>query len=159
MIKKIIIPILLILLMFFSVSCKKKFGEFDLLQLSGKITYFTLSDTSAFHLEVKGVTLNYIKGNFENWYFTVYNSENEELFKISDENYMEISPDIEIQKVEIDLYYDGYLIVKTTKNIPGNILNGKSPDRILLRCTIVDQYGNEVEIVTLGLVQYYEIDI
>lgn len=159
MIKKRSIWLLVILLVFFSVSCKKKFGEFDLLQLSGKVSYFTISNTSAFHLEVKGVTLNYIKGNFKNWYFIIYNSEDEELFKISDESYMGISPDIEIQKAEIDLYFDGYLIVKTTKNIPGNIINGKSPDRILLRCTIEDQYGNETEIVTIGLVQYYELNI
>lgn len=112
---------------------------------------------SAFHFEVKGVTLNYIKGSFKKWYFTVYDSENTELFKVSDENYLEISQNIEVQKVEIDLYYDGYLIVKTTKNITGNILDGKIPDRILLRCTIEDQYGNETEYVSMGVVQFYQL--
>ncbi|MEN8154174.1 MAG: hypothetical protein ABFR75_09125 [Acidobacteriota bacterium] len=157
MIKKVTIPVLILIVLIFSVSCKKKFGTFDLLQLSGKISHFNSSNMSAFHFEVKGVTLNYIKGSFKKWYFTVYDSENTELFKVSDENYLEISQNIEVQKVEIDLYYDGYLIVKTTKNITGNILDGKIPDRILLRCTIEDQYGNETEYVSMGVVQFYQL--
>ncbi len=156
--KYIFIGITILSLFIFSISCKKKFGEFNLQQLSGNIVYNAVNNTSSLQLQVKGTTLNYIKGSFKKWYFVIYNSDNEELLKISDENYMNISSDIEVQKTDVDLYYDGFLIVKTTKNIPGDILNGGTPDRLLLRCTIEDQYGNKTEHVLMGLVQYFKIE-
>jgi len=157
MISKNIFVVLIAIFFATNFSCKKKQGEFNLQELNAQIFYYTQVDNSAFHFQVKGVTLNFVKGKFKKWYFTVYDEENNELFKISDENYLNIAPDIKIQNTEIDLYYTGFLIVKSESRIPGDIMNGKTPDRILLRCTIEDQYGNETELVSVGIVQFLKL--
>lgn len=137
-------------------GCKKMEGEFDIEELFADTYRNLISDTSNFRCSCTIYSVNFMIGKINNWSFRIYDREEELLLDINETNQNSLGYDITVEKRAIQSYFSGYINLRTTDIVTGDLFNGKEPVRVIFRGTIEDQNGYTSDVVQIGPAYYTE---
>ncbi len=137
-------------------GCKKMEGEFDIEELFADTYRNLISDTSHFRCSCTIYSVNFMIGKINNWSFRIYDREEELLLDINETNQNSLGYDITVEKRAIQSYFSGYINLRTTDIVTGDLFNGKEPVRVIFRGTIEDQNGYTSDVVQVGPAYFTE---
>jgi len=152
-----VIVLVLVMSMLSMSGCKLIQGEYYIEYISCRASRDLVRDLSFFYFKASVVSTNQVSGKIIDWYVKIYNEADEEILLINMDDYETSGLNLQVARMPIQGYYSGSFTMITDPAFPGDMFNGETPAKVLIRMNIQDMNDYETELAFAGTIAFEEI--
>lgn len=152
-----VIVLVLVMSMLSMSGCKLIQGEYYIEYITCLASRNLASNLSFFYIQASVVSTNQVSGKIIDWYVKIYNEADEEILSISMDDYEAMGLNLQVTRTPIQGYYSGTFSMVTDPAYPGDMYNGETPAKALVRLYLQDMNDYQTEVAFGGTIAFEEI--
>jgi len=149
--------VLLLMMSMLSMSgCKLIQGEYYIEYISSLASRDLAKNLSFFYIQAYVASTNQVSGKIIDWYVKIYNEADEEILTFSMDDHETMGLNLKVTRYPIQGYYSGSITIITDPAYAGDMYNGETPAKALIRMYIQDMNDYETEVAFAGNISFEE---